>query len=417
MQDIVPRKSIRDIEKPKNGVSGVPTYSPLNREPLRTQISIVENDSSTNQKYTHQEYAHIQKNNHGPSRGWQYIFGCIIIGSLVAGMYLHIQKKVTVFIVPHTAKVSLNNDILDIPTKDIVLIKEKKEVTVPLVSTGTKKVESKAQGMVTLFNTGSQSQLLVSTTRLQTPNGNIYRLDGRVTVPAAKGIVPGSIEAKVIADGLGNSYNVTTGDFTLPGLVGTPRFKQVYARTSKGIQGGASELVPQFEQSIVDRAILDATTLAKKDLEVTINTRIPNASRALTSIVWSVDKTLTATSANLSILGQVTILDDAILATRIANEKQLLNLGQGAVFANTKKGALDQFESGTKNARIRINGEVQLEAFVSNAEIQKMLAGKSFNQFASNMKSIVGSKSSRFTSKPFWIQSFPHASRIEVIVE
>lgn len=417
MQDIVPRKSIRDIEKPKGAPRDVVVRPLSSTSPNTVKTDEVKIIPQPSHMPSQQEYIHTRTTESYGGRGWQYIFGLMICGLLLTAGYLHINKKVTVFITPHVATVTLQNTIFEIPAKDIVVIEEVKEAHVPIVSTGTKNVESKAQGVVTIFNTSSQSQLLISTTRLQTPSGSIYRLDGRTTVPAAKGAVPGSIEAKVTADGLGSSYNITTADFTLPALAGSPRFKQVYARTSKGIQGGASEVVPQFEQSIVDRAIAESIVLTKKELSDRITKRLTGTSQVLQDIVWSVSQKILPNEAVVTVTGRVSTIDQGLFATLIANEKQVVTLSQGAVFADSKKGTIDSFETNTKGVRIRMSGEIHLRAAISNSDIQKVLATKSFNQFASSMKNVSGSKESKFSSKPFWIQSFPDATHIEVVVE
>lgn len=110
---------------------------------------------------------------------------------------------------------------------------------------GVKKIEEKARGQVVIFNSYStEPQPLVSGTRLEAPNGNIYRITSPVRVPGAKSeggkITAQGIEVAVVADKPGEAYNLGLSDFTIPGFKGSARYEKFYGRSKSEITGGFS---------------------------------------------------------------------------------------------------------------------------------------------------------------------------------
>ncbi|NMB92510.1 MAG: hypothetical protein GYA31_02720 [Parcubacteria group bacterium] len=100
-------------------------------------------------------------------------------------------------------------------------------------STGQGKDESKAKGVITIINNYSTSpQILVATTRFETSDGKIFRLDSRIVIPGATtkdGVLqPASIDVNVTADQPGPDYNIPACTepckFTIPGFKGTDKF-------------------------------------------------------------------------------------------------------------------------------------------------------------------------------------------------
>lgn len=111
-------------------------------------------------------------------------------------------------------------------------------------TTEKKSQESRAEGAVVIFNKAKDPQVLIASTRLEAPNGKIYRIPRTIVVPASRQdggqLTPGSKEVAVAADKPGSEYNLGLSDFTLPGLKGSPRYELVFARSKTEIKGGAS---------------------------------------------------------------------------------------------------------------------------------------------------------------------------------
>ena len=112
-------------------------------------------------------------------------------------------------------------------------------------------------GGVTLHNTSGTAQPLVATTRLLTPEGVLYRLEDRVTVPAG-----GTIVAAVYADEPGPEQIMQEGArLTIPGLRAN-RQEQVFAISNKTTGGGL-----KFERALVQSDIDEAIEHVAQELE------------------------------------------------------------------------------------------------------------------------------------------------------
>lgn len=127
----------------------------------------------------------------------------------------------------------------------VAVFLEKKTNVFQFPATGSEKsIERKAVGRVTLYNEfGESSQPLVAGTRLETPDGKLFRLRDRVVVPGATKsggeLIPASIEADVIADKAGESYNIDpVARFSIPGFAGTAKFNAFYAESKSPMTGG-----------------------------------------------------------------------------------------------------------------------------------------------------------------------------------
>ncbi len=121
---------------------------------------------------------------------------------------------------------------------------EKKNMTSGFTANGTKQIEKKATGKLTVYNAYSSSkQNLVKDTRFSTPDGKVFRLDASITIPGAKienaKIVPSSVEVTVTADKAGAGYNIeATPKFRIPGFQGTPKYDGFYGESKAAMTGG-----------------------------------------------------------------------------------------------------------------------------------------------------------------------------------
>ena len=132
--------------------------------------------------------------------------------------------------------------------------REAKEVL--LEGEGTEQVEAKAGGLVSIYNNHSSDQPLVSTTRLLTPEGILFRIDDGVTVPSG-----GSVSVMAHADVIGASGNIGPAKFTIPGLSVSLQEK-IYAESVETMTGGVAfvrlvteEDLEQAAQSLRDEML------------------------------------------------------------------------------------------------------------------------------------------------------------------
>lgn len=138
------------------------------------------------------------------------------------------------------------------------LVKMQDTLTKEIPANGTKNIERKATGQIVVYNNFDSKEFkLVKDTRFETADGKIYRVTNALTIPGRKTVngkvVPGSIEATVLADKPGAEYNIPLSDFTLPGLKSDPeKYKAIFARSKTPMAGGYAGKVKVVEAPLLE---------------------------------------------------------------------------------------------------------------------------------------------------------------------
>ena len=114
--------------------------------------------------------------------------------------------------------------------------------------------ESRSSGKIVIFNEEPKEQRLREETRFQSTDGLIFMLEkgAGVTVPAAQGSTPGSVEVTVYAQEPGDVYNIGPSDFVIPGWkeINDPRFTTQYARSKGPMSNGGSGPTPVISEEL-----------------------------------------------------------------------------------------------------------------------------------------------------------------------
>lgn len=163
------------------------------------------------------------------------------------------ETSVTVY--PETADITVDGTYTatnDTETEGVPYSVVTAESTLELAATssGSEYREEAASGEIRIYNDyTSESIRLVPNTRFAAPNGSIYRIREAVTVPGQTSSGPGTVTATIYADEVGEEYNLSSGDFTIPGFAGTAYEEDVYAETETAITGGVAGEVPVVSSS------------------------------------------------------------------------------------------------------------------------------------------------------------------------
>lgn len=178
--------------------------------------------------------------------------------------YEYIAVKATVKITPKQKELVIKSNYTakKIPSKGELgyeVMSFTKEVSKTVPATGEKKTETRAGGSIIVYNNySSASQKLIKNTRFESPNGLIFRIENSITIPGQYKkdgkLYPGSVEVKILADSVGEEYNVGLTDFTIPGFKGDPRYNKFYGRSKTSIVGGFSGTIKTASQSDLDKA-------------------------------------------------------------------------------------------------------------------------------------------------------------------
>ncbi len=123
------------------------------------------------------------------------------------------------------------------------IIEGEEEITKNYLASGKSKIaDKKARGVVTIYNQSSKKQPLIATTRIMTKDGKVFRLIKNVMVPSKnKDNSPGEVIVGVVADKAGEDFNIGPSKFTIPGLEGSPIYKDIYAKSDSNMIGGGGE--------------------------------------------------------------------------------------------------------------------------------------------------------------------------------
>lgn len=147
----------------------------------------------------------------------------------------------------------------------------------------TERVQKKATGILTVYNAFSSSkQQLVEKTRFRASDGKIYRAVEAISVPgatkSASGVlVPGSVDAPVVADEPGSGYNRGPGDFVIPGFEGSPKFEKIYAKLKGEISGGFIGDIAVVPDEAIQRAREELKVSLEKNAIETVQKELPSA--------------------------------------------------------------------------------------------------------------------------------------------
>lgn len=223
-----------------------------------------------------------------PKNSWKFylIFGGLILGAIIiTALYLFLPKasvkiltqtksqSVDAEIAADVNNLTVESEVKTIPAKTISL---SEELAYPFDATGEKSsLNKKAKGTITIYNEyGTQSQPLVATTRFLSKDGKLFRLSQNIVVPgmikSGTETNPGAIEAEVVADEAGESFNINPTDFTIPGFKdsGNEKYTKFYGKSFKAMTGGGDSLGKITSVSEQDIAL--AKTKATQELNIKI---------------------------------------------------------------------------------------------------------------------------------------------------
>jgi len=359
-----------------------------------------------------------------------------IIGiAIVAIVYLGITKlpKTDIQITMKKNMVSYQESVfvktaigkVDAPTKGIPgeIVSKKVNKIFELTPTGQRSGQQKATGKITIYNTYSSTpQVLVATTRFETPEGKIYRLVNRVTVPGS----PGSIEADIIADQPGTSYNTdSVNKLTIPGFKGSPKFEKFYGQITSPVNTSAQyatddDIVKAQQEGEKE---LRADLMSLIQLQIPAHMKILSGSEEFAVISKKVDSALTARNTmNIALEAEmkVFVIDEKdihefiyILAKNadVVDEQSVektftISYGKPTV----------QYESGIVTVPLDIQASYWKK--MNPEEIRTEIAGKREEE----VKSIILSKDGvdRLSASfwPFWVSRAPKdINRIRITLQ
>lgn len=296
-------------------------------------------------------------------------------------------------------------------------------------------VDKKATGTVVIYNAfNSSAQKLVVNTRLEDPDGKIYRIDKEVTVPGTKVVdgetVPGSVEVTVHADQPGKEYNIDLTDFTIPGFKGGPRYEKFYARSKTVMTGAISGEVYVLDEKVSDTAVAELSASLKEKLITKAKAELPAGFVLFDGAVYfqvsNPSASFESTSAEVPVKVEgkleAIILDEQSLAAKIASlsvegldpsDSVYISKINDLNFAlNTDPAALND----AKDITFSLSGSGAVIWSVDDAKLSSDLAGKAKSGLREVLTSYSHIDKAEAKISPFWRSKFPNSAKdIEII--
>ncbi|MDO8504622.1 MAG: hypothetical protein Q7S36_02090, partial [Candidatus Liptonbacteria bacterium] len=183
---------------------------------------------------------------------------------------------------PSVSKVNAEKGVL--PAE---LFETNKNLTHLFPASAVRDVEQKAKGRIWIYNAfSSADQMLVATTRFETPNGKVFRILENITVPGAEikdgKIIPSSIETDIVADKPGETYNVgPVARLAVPGFKGTPRYQGFYGELKNQTSGGFIGKKPVPTADDIKKAKEKTEELLRAGLETSFTAAYPKEYKIL----------------------------------------------------------------------------------------------------------------------------------------
>ena len=177
------------------------------------------------------------------------LFFVIVIGAIALSAIL---GKTELTIYPEYREPNINSEFTAYPdqrqdelTYEIMTLESTSESQVK--ASGQVQVQEQATGVIEIVKTTPGAERLIKNTRFRSPDGLIFRIQESVVVPGAVtdgsgASVPGTIQADVFADEVGEEYNLAAGTkFDIPGFEEggfTELFNAISARNTDAFTGG-----------------------------------------------------------------------------------------------------------------------------------------------------------------------------------
>jgi hypothetical protein len=353
----------------------------------------------------------------------------VLCGGGIAGVSMA-YAGASVVAVPRTETVTASTTLLaqvsaPVGTLAFTRLSATVSATTTVPATGTKKVSRTAQGTVTITSTYTASQRLIANTRLQAPDGKIYRLASSVDLPAN-----GSVEAQVNAESPGEDYNRSgSTTFTLPGFQGDPRYEKFSAKSHGAISGGFVGDEPAVADSDLEAAKAQLKAELDRGAERQLAQSVPGTSVAIPgtlSVTYgdivqaasddkktaTLSQSATATGAIMNIRDFASAIAKKTVSGYDGEAVDFKDQGSLSVAAATSTQAEDQLV-------LQVSGDTTLVWQFDPNKLKEAMLGKDKGQFQPIVESFAPAiTSATATVRPFWMKNFPSdPDKIDVTVD
>lgn len=310
------------------------------------------------------------------------------------------------------------------------LIQIEREAKNSFSSSGKKTKESRATGIITVYNNyNSSSQSLVATTRFISESGKLFRTTTTVNVPGMTTSGASTQDVEVVAAEPGEDYNIGPSTFSIPGFAGTPKYTGFYGKSNNTMSGGFRGEV-KFVTSDDIKSSGESLKKQLVGLKDEITSKIPQGLKlidgasevrfeesSVPKVGDEVDKFEVIFKGIASALvfneEEIKKLIEQTISGKIVADKKVLPKTQKITYVIKSINLKDGKASLSIKAEEGITGTVDVDI------LKNELASKSISEVKNYLSSLTSIENARVTLWPFWIKKFPSNSEkidIEIIL-
>lgn len=311
-------------------------------------------------------------------------------------------------------------------------IKESATTKAKFDATGTKEVGGHASGRITVYNYwSSDPQPLVASTRFVHSSANkLFYTTEAVSVPGTRIVegetVPGTTTVNIRASEIGDSYNVGSGRFNIPGL-SSAKQEKIYGRTDSGMTGGYKKEILVVSQNDYNQA----KAKLSKELDEVISEKIDNRVGEMIVIDNPVETILNekaspkvgneAGSFELTVEKQVETLaynkESFLLAVKDQFDQGLSDQNElllSSLNDNIELIDLD-FKAKQKEAHIKVEAKGTVISKIDSDIIKDNIMGRERIEGERYLTGFSQINDARIDLWPFWVKTVPSSNnRIEI---
>lgn len=306
-------------------------------------------------------------------------------------------------------------------------------LTLPFVAQATETVSARAKGVLMLYNSYSSApQKLVASTRFESPDKKIFRLEKAVMVPGAKveggRVTPSSVEVAVVADEAGEAYNLpASSGWRIPGFRGKPQYEGFYAEAKEGMKEGfiGARAKPSAEELAAARAKLIEGLTGSLESQFLIIlsdrfTALPGSRRitlASETVTPDADDPHAFHLFGEAVMEQIVFEEPTLKAMMVAEAGRRLPDGLAVKeFSYSIGTSTPDFAAKTLSFPVEGSG-VFTEVFDADA-FRASVAGKREDELKTAVFAIPGVEAATVSLWPFFVRSVPEeVSKIEIVVQ
>lgn len=315
------------------------------------------------------------------------------------------------------------------------LITAKKNIEMEFSSTNKEAVSLKAKGNLIIYNAYSvKPQILVKSTRFESPDKKIFRLDNQITVPGTKTVngklEPSQVEVSVTADQPGEDYNIgPAANWKIPGFKDSSKYEGFYADSPSAMSGGlvGDKAVPTEEEYAAAREKVRTTLQGALKSQIAILLKdefrlLPNATDF--NILKEEVRPQSATAGKFSIFTEAElkyfVFEEDLLKQILAEKFKKESSPDIKVKVNNIELNYGEINIDFKEKRMTfpVTGSIVFVPDLNKESLTAEFLGKKEDVLKSLVFSLPGLEKAKVSFWPFWVHGVPQDSKkVNIVVE